>query len=109
MSRRVRDTVLIVFMALQIFVAPAVFALDIGHSTDVSTHHTDVNQDNQDCPCCPDRMVESSCLSFCSTAFAIGFTLTLPPSIPESTAPIPRNHPFPFPQTYAPPNPPPIR
>ena len=100
---------LIAVLALQAFVAPAAFAMDMEHSSNVSTHHTDVNQDNQDCPCCPDQMVESGCLSFCSATFAIGVTVTLPPSNSVSTFPRSLDHPSAPTQIYAPPNPPPIR
>jgi len=102
--------VLIALMVLQTLLAPTLFASGApAQSLGAASHCLDhAGEGSHHSPCCPSGVTVAGCMSFC-TACAPGFGLVLPVlglTPLTSTAFVP---PGVSTQTYAPPNPPPIR
>lgn len=110
MPRRLRQAVSIAVLALQVVLAPALFASSMtANSAAAASHCADQMQHGgQSCPCCPDGgVMVAGCMSLC-TAFASVNAFTVPPATPIPSPAIPFDAPASPTRTYPPLNPPPI-
>ena len=110
MPRGLRQAVLIVVLALQMVLAPALFAASMSaNAASPASHCPDQMQHSgQPCPCCPDGgVMVAGCMSLC-TAFASTGVMPVSPLKLIPGPAIPFDEPISATQTYPPLNPPPI-
>lgn len=110
MPRRLRQAVLIAVLALQMVLAPAIFASSMSANAASAGSHCpeQMQHGGQPCPCCPEGgVMVAGCMSLC-TAFASASAALASPLRPVPAPAIPFKEPISATQTYPPLNPPPI-
>lgn len=110
MPRRLRQAVLIAVLALQMVLAPMLFASSMNaNAASAASHCPDQMQHGgQSCPCCPEGgVMVAGCMSLC-TAFASINAVIVPLFKPIPDPATPFEEPTSPTQTYPPLNPPPI-
>ncbi|GMU68363.1 MAG: hypothetical protein AMXMBFR37_06960 [Steroidobacteraceae bacterium] len=112
MRRHRLRAVLIAILAMQVVVAPAVFASSsaLTQSSAASSDCPDhMQRGDKSCPCCPEGgVMVAGCMNLC-TAFAATFGIIVPMVMLVPSASPAFESPSIATQIYAPPNPPPIR